>query len=228
MSEEINTLEVLPDPNKGSDPLAHSAPQLRHSLLRDPKNLSALSGMFLLYLAATALMLTLFRLIQSTVQIPQIPSGAGLAQVVALMLPLYGPALIGILVALGAAGLGVVMLSLAGKTTKVVIPPDDRPLLSALLSRSTDGLGDYIRLSSLTGISASFTQMGLSGLPLATILLTIFFALLALLPTEKSAQMFDLSKLTLGAFIGSFVQRSVSDRSAPDSAKGAADKDAGE
>jgi hypothetical protein len=43
---------------------------------------------------------------------------------------------------------------------------------------------------------------------LATIGLTIFFSLLSL----KSPQFLDLAKLTLGAFIGSFVQKQVGER----------------
>ena len=44
--------------------------------------------------------------------------------------------------------------------------------------------------------------------------LTLIFAALALLPTDPESQksFFDLTKLTLGAFIGSFVQRQVEQR----------------
>ena len=57
-----------------------------------------------------------------------------------------------------------------------------------------------------------FTKVGLTGLPPATILLVIFFSLFAFYEadTDKSfASFMDLTKLTLGAFIGSYVQRAV-------------------
>jgi len=63
----------------------------------------------------------------------------------------------------------------------------------------------YIRLTSLTGFTGMFTKLGLSGLPLATIALTLIFSLLFL----QNAEFLELAKLTLGAFIGSFVQKQV-------------------
>jgi len=48
----------------------------------------------------------------------------------------------------------------------------------------------------------------LQSLPLATIGLTIFFPLLTLLtPSPEQGVLFDLTKFTLDAFIGSYVQR---------------------
>src|SRR4051794_27472114 len=58
---------------------------------------------------------------------------------------------------------------------------------------------------------ALFTKLGLTGLPLATISLTIIFSLLA---TANPGTFLDLAKLTLGAFIGSYVQRNVEIRRA--------------
>jgi hypothetical protein len=62
----------------------------------------------------------------------------------------------------------------------------------------------------LATFTGSFTQLGLTGLPLATIGLTLFFSFLALVHPDG---FLDLTKLTLGAFIGSFVQRQVERRS---------------
>jgi hypothetical protein len=75
--------------------------------------------------------------------------------------------------------------------------------------------------------------LGLSGLPLLTVSLTLFFSILAStiwfiglyvhtpgttpgtdISHDISAALIDLAKLTLGAFIGSFVQRNVSERAA--------------
>ena len=58
-----------------------------------------------------------------------------------------------------------------------------------------------------SAISEEVTQLteelGLTGLPLATIGLTLFFSILAI----RFPAFMDLAKLTLGAFIGSFVQK---------------------
>ena len=55
-------------------------------------------------------------------------------------------------------------------------------------------------------------MLGLTGLPLATIGLTIFFALMYAYGGLEPFM--DLAKLTLGAFIGSFVQKQVGERQA--------------
>ena len=103
---------------------------------------------------------------------------------------------------------GFSLLRAAGTATKQVIPPQDADVLKPMLRDGNSvGIGEYIRLSSLTGFIGGFTKLGLSGLPLATIGLTILFALMGL----KSDKLYDLAKLTLGAFLGSYVQRQVSD-----------------
>ena len=81
----------------------------------------------------------------------------------------------------------------------------------------TESIDQYVRLCSLSGFTGTFTKLGLTGLPLTTVALTLIFAALALLPTDPESQksFFDLTKLTLGAFIGSFVQRQVEQRRTP-------------
>jgi hypothetical protein len=102
-----------------------------------------------------------------------------------------------------------------------IIPRDDRDLLTDIIQqRGKNGIDVYIKLSSLTGFTGTITKLGLTGLPLLTVALTVFFTVLAtFLYSIGSAQdqqsiilqsMMDLAKLTLGAFIGSFVQRNVS------------------
>jgi hypothetical protein len=54
-----------------------------------------------------------------------------------------------------------------------------------------------------------FTKLGLTGLPLTTVVLTLIFSFMAAAGAEG---FMDLAKLTLGAFIGSFVQRQVEQR----------------
>ena len=106
------------------------------------------------------------------------------------------------------AAVGYLLLRAAGTASKQVIPPQDYELLSRILVQSKEkGIDHYVRLSSLTGITGLFTKVGLARLPLATIGLTVVFTLLALWSSSLGTQFFDLAKLTLGAFLGSFVQR---------------------
>jgi hypothetical protein len=80
-----------------------------------------------------------------------------------------------------------------------------------LKDNNNTALDNYIKLASLSGFSGNFTKLGISGLPLATIVLTIFFTFIGILPNlekEMRTAAFDLAKLTLGAFLGSFVQKS--------------------
>jgi hypothetical protein len=113
--------------------------------------------------------------------------------------------------ALFSASIGYVLLRTAGAATRETIPRQDYELLSRLLlDNNTAGIEQYIRLSSLGGFAGLFQKIGLSGLPLATIGLTVIFTVLSLAGGGK--EIFDLAKLTLGAFIGSYVQRSVTER----------------
>jgi hypothetical protein len=112
-------------------------------------------------------------------------------------------------VALVSTYIGYRMVVAAGAATAVVIPPQDYALLAPLVTDGkSDSIDQYVRLSSLAKFTGTFTQLGLTGLPLATIALTLFFALLSIFKPD----FLDLTKLTLGAFIGSFVQRQVERR----------------
>jgi hypothetical protein len=94
-----------------------------------------------------------------------------------------------------------------GGAPKIVIPNSDRVLLEELIRAGNDkGIDQYVRLSSLSGVTGTYTKLGLTGLPLATIGLTLFFSIVSLFHPDR---FLDLAKLTLGAFIGSFVQRNV-------------------
>lgn len=99
---------------------------------------------------------------------------------------------------------GTRLLKAAGIVTQRVIPAQDYDLLSNAIREGNDkAVSEYIRLSSLSGMTGTFTRVGLTGLPLATILLTLFLAVLGVLEQK----FFDLAQLTLGAFIGSYVQK---------------------
>jgi hypothetical protein len=115
---------------------------------------------------------------------------------------------------IGGAGLVLLALILIGARLlvgasagpKIVISAEDRQLLEPLIRVGNEkAIDQYIRLSSLAGATGSATKLGLTGLPLATVALTVIFSMLALF--RNDLPFMDLAKLTLGAFIGSFVQR---------------------
>jgi energy-converting hydrogenase Eha subunit A len=93
------------------------------------------------------------------------------------------------------------------------IPRDDFALISqAVIEGKPEPIDQYVRLRSLTGWAGTFTKLGITGLPLVTVFLTLIFSAASLLPIPNANGFMDLAKLTLGAFIGSFVQRSVEQR----------------
>ena len=99
---------------------------------------------------------------------------------------------------------GIRLLRSSGVVATQVISPEDYPVLGPAISKGDEqAITQFIRLSSLSGVTGTFTKIGLTGLPLATIFLTIILAIMGL----ANSQFFDLAKLTLGAFLGSFVQR---------------------
>jgi|694.fasta_scaffold27079_7 hypothetical protein len=101
--------------------------------------------------------------------------------------------------------IGLQLLGAAGKTTPRAIPSEDRALLEPLVrDANKDAISQYVILSSLGGFTGTFQKIGFSGLPLATAVLTLLFCFLSFAKPE----FIEFAKLTLGAFIGSFVQRS--------------------
>ena len=109
-------------------------------------------------------------------------------------------------VVLVCAFVGYMMLRAAGAAGRETLPRQDYALLSHLVTEEKEkGIDLYVMLQSLTGTIGMFTKLWISGLPLATIVLTIIFSLLGLASGE--AKLLDLANLTLGAFLGSYVQR---------------------
>jgi hypothetical protein len=103
---------------------------------------------------------------------------------------------------------GMQLIGKAGKGTQTIIPPDDRVLLAPLIAAGKkDSIDLYVTLSSLGGFTGTFQKIGFTGLPLATAILTLIFAGLSFLEDAQPPQFLELAKLTLGAFIGSFVQK---------------------
>ena len=109
--------------------------------------------------------------------------------------------------------IGYVLLDRAGGIGRETIPEQDIELIERLenLKRSEKGgVGSYVILSSLAGATGFFTKIGITGLPLATIALTLIFGTLAILNISNetaSNRLFDFANLTLGAFLASYVQK---------------------
>ena len=117
---------------------------------------------------------------------------------------------LGLIVALIYMFVGYRLLGVSGKSVNHIIPPDDRKLLEPLISEGNEkSIKQYVVLSSLSGFTGTFQKIGFTGLPLAMVTLTLIFSALSFFE-PKGIDFFELTKLTLGAFIGSFVQKQVS------------------
>jgi hypothetical protein len=115
-----------------------------------------------------------------------------------------------LLVGIVCALLGLRLLTTTQHALARTIPKEDLPMIqAAVIAGKPDPIDQYVRLRSLAGWAGTFTKLGVTGLPLVTVVLTLIFSFIALLPLERAKDFLDLAKLTLGAFIGSFVQRSV-------------------
>jgi len=144
--------------------------------------------------------------------------GPGQTSPFILLLALYLPHGLLFITTIASGYIGYKLVVASGASPENAIPPNHYNLLAPLIQEGrSESIDQYVRLSSLSGFTGSFTKLGLTGLPLATIALTLIFAILALLPIGPEGQksFFDLTKLTLGAFIGSFVQRQVEQRRTP-------------
>ena len=118
-----------------------------------------------------------------------------------------------LLIGIVTATLGKRLLTTVRLADARTIPADDLPLVQqAVIDGKPEPVDQYVRIRSLTGWSGNFTKLGVTGLPLTTVMLTLIFSFVALLPNKQADNFLDLAKLTLGAFIGSFVQRQVEQR----------------
>ena len=182
--------------------------------VNSPTGALTFSGLVLMYVSAAALfILVLYTYIRRDLVPPNIDFNSQPA-VINYYLSVYSGQILMLLTALLSASIGYGLLRAAGTATKDTIPPKDYELIKQmLLTNNQEGINNYVKLSSLSGWIGAFTKLGLPGLPLATIALTLFFAILAIAMqnTQISTSLFDLAKLTLGAFIGSYVQRSSSE-----------------
>lgn len=135
-----------------------------------------------------------------------------------LFLAMYLPHMLLFVTTIVGGYIGYKLVMASGASPENPIPQSNYALLAPLIQEGkSESIDQYVRLSALSGFTGTFTKLGLTGLPLATIALTLIFAALALLASDPDSQksFFDLTKLTLGAFIGSFVQRQVEQRRTP-------------
>ena len=117
-----------------------------------------------------------------------------------------------LLLGLVSALIALNIFSKIGNLQNQIIRREDRALLEPLIADARcEGIDQYIRLSALSGFSGTFVKLGFTGLPLATIALTVGLILMAVVVTDpdRAKEIMELGKLTLGAFIGSFVQRNI-------------------
>ena len=118
-----------------------------------------------------------------------------------------------LVMAIVAAMLGKQLLTTARLSQTRTIPHEDLPLVrQAVIDGKPEPIDQYVRLRSLSGFSGHFTKLGVTGLPLTTVSLTLIFSFISLTQLPLAEDFLDLAKLTLGAFIGSFVQRQVEQR----------------
>ena len=130
--------------------------------------------------------------------------------------PVY-PAYVALFAALAILlGFGLLRSVRLGRTE--VVPQEDRVFLAPAIQQASDPIEAYTRLAGLIGITGVFRKLEFSGMPLATIIMTLVFCILSLvtaglkryfpeIPDQLATGFFDLAKLTLGAFIGSFVTK---------------------
>jgi len=127
-----------------------------------------------------------------------------------------------------ATGFGYVLTRIVGNkdstASEKILTPAIRELLGDAIHKSADPVTEITRLIGLIGGTGVFRKLELTGMPLATILMTLAFCLLGILtpalatygiPKPDNIQalsnaFIDMAKLTLGAFIGSFVTKSSS------------------
>ena len=212
MSEADTERTARPQPENPQ--LAVNSLVLHKSRL--PFTISLLSFLALLLLIFTPTLFNVFTGRDATMHFDFGPTTTPFILMLAMYLP-HGLLFITTLVS-GYVGYKLVVAS--GANPESPIPPNNYALLAPLIREGkSESIDQYVRLSSLRGFTGTFTKLGLTGLPLTTVTLTLIFAILALLPLDPESQrsFFDLTKLTLGAFIGSFVQRQVEQRQASES-----------
>lgn len=176
----------------------------RVPLSGDPKRMMVLIGYFMLAFSSFLACITVMRplYLSSTRSFPPTPDKGS---EVVWFIQHYAYETLSVVFVIFLSTVGLQLLGAAGKTTPRVIPDEDRNLLEPLVREANkEAIHQYVILSSLSGFTGTFQKIGFSGLPLATAVLTLLFCGLSF----ANPDFIEFAKLTLGAFIGSFVQRS--------------------
>jgi hypothetical protein len=175
-----------------------------------PQGVMQSAGMIFSLAAAVAFFYAIFYLIGSSFR-TGVTEREEILFVRDIVLPYFGVIVI-IFIGVVCSFIAIRLFSKAGSLTSQVIRAEDRRLLEPLISEAkNDAINEYIRLASLSGFSGTFTKLGFTGLPLATVVLTLILLGISISPVGDDLQkgVFDMAKLTLGAFLGSFVQRNI-------------------
>lgn len=181
----------------------HQKPPENKSNFQFIRKLMAIMGYGMLFGGTVIAVITVSRPLHKNYEIPAPPTQD--SNLFVWFMQHFSYHILAILFVIFLSFVGYLILARSKETTPSVIPDEDRELLEPLVSNGNkDAIAQYVILSSLSGITGSFQQIGFTGLPLATSGLTMLFCLLTFFKPE----FFDLAKLSLGAFIGSFVQRS--------------------
>lgn len=174
----------------------------------DTQSIVQAGGLIFVGVAAIAFVYAVITIIRSPVP-RKVETGEYFWQsLIAANIDLVAPVVIAVL----SAFFAIRLFSKAGSLTSQVIRESDKDYLWPLITTANkDAINEYIRLASLSGFTGTFQYLGFTGLPLATVGLTLILLIIALWVDDDELKkgVFDMAKLTLGAFLGSFVQRNL-------------------
>lgn len=176
-------------------------------LSRDPKRMMVMIGYIMLTMSSFLAVVTVIEPLLSSrlSSSSSIPPSPDQGSEMVWFIQHYSSDILSVVFVIFLSTVGLQLLGAAGKTTPRVIPDEDRNLLEPLVREAKkEAIHQYVILSSLSGFTGTFQKIGFSGLPLATAVLTLLFCGLSF----ANPEFIEFAKLTLGAFIGSFVQRS--------------------
>ena len=164
----------------------------------------AAGGYVMLGITTILLLILAFKYFQMGDNIPQMPKGESKVSFIIQHYTMELFILSGALISMSLA-----LKLLFGASPRQIIPDKDRELLEPLIKEANkEAINQYAILSGLSGFTGVFQKIGFSGLPLATVMLTLIFSFLSFF----NQNFMELAKLTLGAFIGSFVQKGQNNR----------------
>ncbi|MEA2882983.1 MAG: hypothetical protein QOH32_2239 [Bradyrhizobium sp.] len=174
----------------------------------DTQSIVQAGGLIFVGVSAIAFIYAVVTIIRSTAVRRVDPGEYFWQSLISANIDLVAPIIIAVLSAL----IAIRLFSKAGSLTSQVVRESDKEYLWPLITAANkDAINEYIRLASLSGFTGTFQYLGFTGLPLATVGLTLILLVIALWVDDDELRkgVFDMAKLTLGAFLGSFVQRNL-------------------